>query len=245
MLELERHTRTAVQHRLTTSLARSDAEVLEAQRLRYRIFAEEMGASLPGQKGVDRDIYDRHCEHLLVRESEDDRIVGTFRMLPPEQARKIGGFHAQTQFDLTRLSHLRERMVEVGRACVHRDYRSGATFAELLGGISQYMEHNRHEYLIGCASISIADGGHVAASLYRKLHRIYGAPIEYRVFPRNPLPLDALNPYLDVEVPPLLKGYLRLGAWICGEPAWDAAFNTADLLVLLPKSRMPAGQDRR
>lgn len=245
MLELERHTRSAAQRRLTTSLARSDAEVLEAQRLRYKIFAEEMGASLPGQKGVDRDIYDRHCEHLLVRESEDDRIVGTFRMLPPEHARRIGGFHAQTQFDLTRLSHLRERMVEVGRACVHRDHRSGATFAELLGGIAQYMEHNRHEYLIGCASISIADGGHVAASLYRKLHRVYGAPIEYRVFPRNPLPLDALNPYLDVEVPPLLKGYLRLGAWICGEPAWDAAFNTADLLVLLPKSRMPAGHPGR
>jgi putative hemolysin len=246
MLELDRHTQSAAQHRLTTSLARSDADVLEAQRLRYKIFAEEMGANLPNsQKGIDRDIYDKYCEHLLVRESDDNRVIGTFRMLPPEQARKIGGYYAQTQFDLTRLLHLRERMVEIGRACVHRDHRSGATFTEILGGIAQYMKQHRHDYLIGCASISIADGGHVAASLYRKLHRIYGAPIEYRVFPRNPLPLDALNPYLDVEVPPLLKGYLRLGASICGEPAWDPAFNTANLLVLLPMSRISAGHQGR
>lgn len=246
MLELNRQTRSATPHRLITSLARSDAEVLEAQRLRYRIFAEEMGASLPdGKKGIDRDIYDKYCEHLLVRESDDNRVVGTFRMLPPEQAHKIGGYCSQNQFDLTRLHHLRERMVEVGRACVHRDHRSGATFTELLGGISQYMKQNRHEYLIGSTCISIADGGHVAASLYRKLHRIYGAPIEYTVFPRNPLPLEALNPYLDAPVPPLLKGYLRLGAWICGEPAWDPAFNTADLLVLLPISRMSAGHPNR
>ncbi|MCK9200040.1 MAG: GNAT family N-acetyltransferase [Gallionella sp.] len=239
MLELNRQPQSAVKHRLITSLARNDAEVQEAQRLRYKIFAEEMGASLPSaHEGIDRDIYDKYCEHLLVREDDDNRVVGTYRILSPDQAQKIGGYYAQTEFDLTRLLHLRESMVEIGRACVHRDYRDGATITQLWGGIAQYMQHNRHDYLIGCASISIADGGHVAASLYRKLHRIYGAPIEYSVFPRNPLPLDALNPYLDAPIPPLLKGYLRLGAWICGEPAWDPEFNTADLLVLLPMSRM-------
>lgn len=239
MLQLDRPTHTLPRRRLTTSLARSDAEVLEAQRLRHRIFAEELGISPPSAaEGIDRDIYDKYCQHLLVRESDDNRVVGAFRMLPPEQAQKIGGFHAQTQFDLTRLSHLRERMAEVSRACVHRKHRNGSTFTELLCGITGYMQQHRHEYLIGSACISIADGGHVAASLYRKLRRIYGAPIEYRVFPRNPLPLDALNPYLDAPIPPLLKGYLRLGAWICGEPAWNPEFNTADLLILLPVSRM-------
>lgn len=239
MPELRKHPQTAARPGLTTSLAHNEAEVMEAQRLRYKIFAEEMGIGLPGgQKGIDRDIYDKYSEHVLVRESDDNRVVGTFRMLLPEQARKIGGYHSQTQFDLTRLLHLRGRMAEIGRACVHRDYRNGATFTQLLGGIAPYMEQNRQEYLIGCASISIADGGHVAASLYRKLHRIYGAPIEYSVFPRNPLPLDALNPYLDAPIPPLLNGYLRLGAWICGKPAWDPALNAANLLVLLPMSRM-------
>ena len=130
------------------------------------------------------------------------------------------------------------RMVEVGRSCVHSNYRDGATISQLWSGLAQYMQQHRHEYLIGCASISIADGGHVAASVYRKLLRIYGAPAEYSVFPRNPLPLHALNQYLDAPIPPLIKGYLRLGAYICGEPAWDPEFNTADLFILLPMSRM-------
>jgi len=239
MLELNRQIQPAVKHRPTASMARNELEILEAQRLRYKVFGEEMGANLPGAKeGVDRDIFDKYCEHLLVRESDANRVVGTYRILSPDQAKKIGGYCVQTKFDLTRLLHLGDRMVEVGRSCVHWDYRDGATITQLWGGLAQYMQRGGHEYIIGCASIGIADGGHVAASIYRKLHRIYSAPVEYSVFPRNPLPLHALNPYLDAPIPPLIKGYLRLGAYICGEPAWDAEFNTADLLILLPMSRM-------
>lgn len=239
MLELNRQTQPVVQRRLITALAHGETEVLEAQRLRYKVFAEEMGANLPGAKEeIDCDIFDRHCEHLLVRESDENKVVGTYRILSPGQAEKIGGYYSQTEFDLTRLLHLGDCMVEVGRACVHRDYRDGAVIAQLWGGLAQYMRQNGHEYLIGCASIGMADGGHVAASLYRKLHRVYAAPVEYSVFPRCPLPLHALNPYLDTPIPPLLKGYLRLGAYICGEPAWDPEFNTADLFMLLPMSRM-------
>jgi len=239
MLELNRQTQPAVQRHLITSLAHSEAEVLEAQRLRYKVFAEEMGANLPSaSEGIDRDIFDKYCDHLLVRESGANKVVGTYRILSPDQAQKIGGYYAQTEFDLTRLLHLSDCMVEVGRSCVHWDYRDGATITQLWGGLAQYMQRSGHEYLIGCASIGIADGGHVAASIYRKLHRLYSAPVEYSVFPRNPLPLHALNQYLDAPIPPLIKGYLRLGAYICGEPAWDAEFNTADLLILLPVSRM-------
>lgn len=239
MQELDRQNRSAVQHRLVTSLARSETEVLEAQRLRYKVFGEEMGANLSSaNEGIDRDIFDPYCDHLLVRESIENRVVGTYRILPPEQARKIGGYYSQTEFDLTRLLHLGDRMAEVGRSCVHWDYRDGAIITHLWSGLAQYIQKNGYEYLIGCASISMADGGHVAASVYRKLHRIYGAPIEYSVFPRNPLPLHALNQHLDAPIPPLIKGYLRLGAYICGEPAWDAEFNTADLLILLPMSRL-------
>lgn len=239
MLELNRQTQPATQRRLITGLAHSEAEVLEAQRLRYKVFAGEMGASLPSAKEeIDRDIFDKYCEHLLVRESDGNKVVGTYRILSPGQAQKIGGYYAQSEFDLTRLLHLKDRMVEVGRSCVHRDYRDGSVITQLWGGLAQYMQKNGHEYLIGCASIGMADGGHVAASIYRKLHRIYAAPIEYSAFPRNPLPLHALNQYLDAPIPPLLKGYLRLGAYICGEPALDFIFNTADLLILLPMSRM-------
>lgn len=241
MLELNRQNQVVTQRRLTTGLAHSEAEVLEAQHLRYKVFAEEMGANLPNaSEGIDRDIFDPYCEHLLVRESDGNKVVGTYRILPPDQAQKIGGYYAQTEFDLTRLLHLSDRMVEVGRSCVHRDYRDGATITQLWGGLAQYVQKSGHQYLIGCASIGMADGGHVAASVYRKLHRIYTAPVEYSVFPQNPLPLHALNQHLDAPIPPLLKGYLRLGAYICGEPAWDPEFNTADLLILLPMSRLNA-----
>ena len=213
MLELNRQTQADTKRRLITSLAHNEAEILEAQRLRYKVFAEEMGANLPSaNEGIDRDSYDKYCEHLLVRESTENKVVGTYRILSPDQAEKIGGYYSQTEFDLTRLLHLSDRMVEVGRTCVHRDYRNGATITQLWNGLAQYMQQHGHEYLIGCASISMADGGHVAASIYRKLHRIYSAPVEYSVFPRCPLPLDALNQYLDAPIPSLLKGYLRLGA---------------------------------
>ena len=239
MLELNRQPQALAHRHLTTAFARSETEIIEAQRLRYKVFAEEMGANLPSAKeGIDRDIFDSYCEHLLVRESAENKVIGTYRILSPGQAEKIGGYYSETEFDLTRLMHLGDRMVEVGRSCVHRDFRDGATITQLWGGLAQYMLKNGHEYLIGCASISMADGGHVAASLYRKLHRLHAAPVEYSVFPRCPLPLHALNQYLDAPIPPLLKGYLRLGAYICGEPAWDPEFNTADLFILLPLSRL-------
>ena len=239
MLDISRQLQPAEHRHLVTSIARSETEIIEAQQLRYKVFAEEMGARLPSTaEGIDCDIYDQYCEHLLVRETEENRVVGTYRMLTPNQAEKIGGYYSQTEFDMTRLLHLTDRTLEVGRSCVHRDFRNGATITHLWSGLAQYMLQHGFEYLIGCASISMADGGHIAASVYRKLHRLYSAPAEYSVFPLCPLPLNALNAYLDAPIPPLIKGYLRLGAYICGEPAWDPDFNTADLFILLPMSRL-------
>lgn len=239
MQELDHQTRHDLRRHLITGLARSEAEVAEAQRLRYKVFAGEMGASLAGShEGMDRDIFDKYCDHLVVRESDENKVVGTHRLLPPDRAQQAGGYDLQAGFDMTRLLHLRDRMVEAGRSCLHANHRNGATVAHLCEGLARYMQQGGYDYLIGCASISIADGGHVAASLYRKLCRIYSAPVEYSVFPRCPLPLHALDQYLDAPVPPLLKGYLRLGGHICGEPAWNADFNTADLFILLPMSRL-------
>ena len=227
------------QNKFTLSMARTDAETEEAQRLRYKVFAEEMGARLTSaDEGIDRDIFDPYCEHLLVRDNSDNKVIGTYRILPPDRARTICGYYSDTEFDLVRLDHLRDRMVEVGRSCVHRNYRDGATIAQLWSGLADYMVKHKHEYLIGCASISMGDGGHYAASIYHKLSKLYAAPAEYRVFPRCPLPLESLNATLDVTIPPLIKGYLRLGAYIGGEPAWDPDFNTADLFILLPMSRL-------
>lgn len=220
------------------SLARSPSEVREAQALRYRVFAEEMGAQLPGKERLDRDGFDPFCDHLLVRDRENGKVVGTYRILSPEMANEAGGYYSAGEFDLSRLEPLFDRTVEVGRACVHPDYRNGTTIALLWAGLARYMLLNRYDYLIGCASISMADGGHLAASLYNRLKNDYLAPAEYRVFPRCPLPLDALQDVIDAPCPALVKGYLRLGAYVCGDPAWDPNFNTADLLVMLPISRM-------
>lgn len=238
---LHKRTQTFVRSapRLHVALAGCDSEILEAQKLRHRIFADEMGARLPTRTpGVDRDIYDPHCEHLIVRDEAHGRIVGTYRILSPSAARDVGGYYSENEFDLTRLQHLRSRMVEIGRSCIDADYRSGAVIALLWSGIARYMQEHGHDYLIGCASMSMGDGGHHAASLYNHLRTAHAAPVEYHVFPRHPLPLDKLRGDLEATPPPLIKGYLRAGAWICGAPAWDPDFNTADLPVLLSMSKL-------
>ena len=227
------------QPRLSVSFARTEQEVREAQRLRYKVFAEEMGARLPDpESGLDQDLFDPFCEHLLVRDQVTLEVVGTYRLLTPEQARRIGSFYSLTEFDLTRLTHLLERTVEVGRSCVHPDYRSGSVIAMLWAALTRYAHQNGYDYLIGCASIPMQDGGHAAASIFRRIGMEHMSPVEWRVFPRNRLPLESLDNTLNVPLPPLLKGYMRLGCFVCGEPAWDPDFNTADLLLILPMRLM-------
>lgn len=241
MLDLIKQQEREPQRRLTYSLARTQTELEAAQRIRFKVFAEEMGAKLPSAHlGLDIDRFDKYCDHLLVRDHSNEKVVGTYRILPPEQAVKAGGYYSETEFDLSRLTNLRDRMVEVGRSCVHEDYRDGATITQLWSGLADYVGKHNHEYLIGCASISMGDGGHYAASVYNKIHKLHAAPAEYRVFPHCRLPLESLNQELDVIIPPLIKGYLRLGAYIAGEPAWDPDFNCADVFILMPVSRMNA-----
>ncbi len=219
---------------LQISWALNAQEICEAQRLRYAVFAEDMGAQLAfNGSGLDIDEFDAYCDHLLVRDQESLQVVGTYRVLPPHKAREIGHLYSDSEFDLTRLNHLRPKLVEVGRSCVHADYRSGAVIMALWSGLAQYMQLHQYEIMLGCASIPMADGGHFAASLFNSLKNEQLAPIENHAFPHVPLPLDRLNGGLEVDPPPLIKGYLKLGAKICSAPAWDPQFNTADVLTIL------------
>ncbi|MBA3034771.1 MAG: GNAT family N-acetyltransferase [Gammaproteobacteria bacterium] len=224
------------------SLALNAHEVKEAQRLRYRVFVEELGARIQTPiAGVDADRFDRHCEHLIVRDTSNagaGRVVGTYRILTPEAASRAGNYYSESEFDLTRLRYLRDGMVEVGRSCIHPDYRNGTVIALLWSKLAEFMARHDYRTLIGCASVSMADGGHNAANLFVQLLDAHLAPLEYRVFPREPLPFERLVTGRAAAIPPLLKGYLRAGAWVCGEPAWNADFNTADLPLLLPMSRL-------
>jgi len=227
--------------------ARDEGEVREAQRLRYAVFADEMGARLSPPAGtppgLDVDVFDPFCEHLLVRLATDDgepgEVIGTYRVLTPAAARRVGGLYSETEFDLTRLRPLRSRMVELGRSCVHPDHRSGGAILALWGALAEFMVRNQLDTMVGCASISMRDGGHVAASLWQQLSQTHLAPIEWRVEPRLPLPIDDLDRHLDVEAPPLIKGYLRCGARVLGAPAWDPDFNTADLPLLMRIDDLP------
>lgn len=223
--------------RLSVGLANDDEERRAAQRLRWRVFADELGAKLDSaEPGIDQDIFDAYCEHLVVRDGGE--VVGTYRLLPPEGAKRIGLYYSETEFDLIRLRGIRARMVEVGRSCIAPGYRSGAVIALLWSGLARYMLAHGHGYLAGCASICLDDGGHAAAALQRLDEHL--APLEYRVTPRRAVPFQNELPCGKTSLPPLVKGYLRCGAWVCGEPAWDPEFNCADFFMLLPLARIEA-----
>ncbi len=233
--------------RLDVAWACDESEVREAQRLRHLVFAQELGARLsppPGTPaGLDVDVYDPYCEHLLVRlggpGAEPGPVIGTYRVLTPAAAQRVGGLYSETEFDLTRLRPLRDKMVELGRSCVHPDHRSGGAILALWGALAEFMVRNGLDTMVGCASVSMRDGGHLAASLWEQLRHTHLAPIEWQVRPRLPLPVDKLNRQLAVEAPALIRGYLRCGARILGAPAWDPDFNTADLPMLMRIDDLP------
>lgn len=232
--------------RLALGLAQSTADIVAAQRLRYAVFADELGARLTGPApGIDEDRFDPYCEHLVVRDLVAGEVVGTYRILTPRGARSAGGYYSEQEFDLARLDHLRPGLVEVGRSCIHPEHRTGAVIALLWSGLARFMLAGGYTHFVGCASLSMADGGHAAANLYRRIARTHLAPREYHVFPRCPLPVAGLADGCAAVLPPLVKGYLRLGAYVCGEPAWDPDFNTADLAMLMPLARIDPRYARR
>jgi putative hemolysin len=230
---------------LTVSWARHADEIRQAQRLRFRVFADEMGARLTTTLPEhDVDLFDNYCEHLLVRDQLSNEVVGTYRLLTPAQALRVGSTYSDLEFDLTRLRGLRDRMVELGRSCVHPDYRHGGVIMALWGALAEFMVRNKLDTMIGCASIPMLHNGIVsgdpAASIWHQLKATHLAPFELQVRPRLPLPLAQLNCNLPVEPPALIKGYLRLGAKVLGAPAWDPDFNTADLPMLMRIHDLPA-----
>ena len=243
----------AARTRLHVGWASTEEDVRQAQRLRHQVFALEMGARLtppPGTPdGLDADRFDPFCEHLLVRcldeEGMPGEVVGTYRVLTPEAARRAGGLYSDTEFDLSRLDGLRPSMVELGRSCVHPEHRHGGAIMALWAGLTEFMLRNQLDTMIGCASISMRDGGHYAASLWKQLQTSHLASSEWQVQPRLPLPVAELRQDLVVEPPPLIRGYLRCGARILGGPAWDPDFNTADLPMLMRVADLPARYRRQ
>ncbi len=221
-------------------IADDQSQVSAAQRLRHDVFAGELGAHLPGAvDGRDVDEFDDFCDHLIVRDDATGAVVGTYRLLPPAAAARAGSRYGDAQFDLSRLAPLRDQLVETGRSCVHPDHRSGAVVNLMWAGLARYLHLKNLRWLGGCASVGLDDGGRTAAGVRARASARHLSPPALRVRPRRPwlagtdLVGDPATP-----VPPLLRGYLRLGSWICGEPAYDPDFRTADFYVLFSMDRM-------
>jgi putative hemolysin len=234
--------------------ADSESDLQAAQALRYQVFAVELGARLAQQAvdcGRDIDRFDAYCDHLLVWAVDAGgqsprELVGTYRVLGPEAARRAGGLYAEQEFDLSPLTALRPRMIELGRACVAPAWRSGGVILALWTALGQYMVRRELETMVGCASVGLLDGGGFAHALWQTLRQTHLVDAEWLVAPRIPLTLpagaahaaEAAVPLPMRAMPPLIKGYLRGGARVLGPPAYDRDFHTADLPIMMRRQEL-------
>jgi putative hemolysin len=226
-------------------LLSTDSTLIEAaQRLRHEVFASEPGFVLRAHRtGMDVDRFDEHCDHLLVREDNSGDLVGCYRMLSPAGALAAGGLYTATEFDIAALDPLRPSLVEMGRAAVRHDHRNGAVVLLMWAGILAYLDHRGYDYVAGCVSVPVRGSGELPGSQIRGVRdfvlRRHAEP-RYRMHPYRPVvidgrPLDDIPPPTRPVIPPLMRGYLRLGARICGEPAYDPDFGVGDFPAVLDK----------
>lgn len=215
-------------------------DIIAAQRMRYRIFSTEYGARMSAPFGLDRDRYDKHCLHLVVRDTDQDNsIVGYTRVLTDHSAARIGGFYSRDEFDLSMLSGLDGRVAELGRTCIQPEYRNGAVITSLWSRLARFMMDEDIRYLIGCASVSL-DENFDLDSIRARIRARHLSVEQQRVLPKLPRDANAMeDPQGLVPMPPLLKAYLRMGARVCGEPCLDPDFNCLDFFILLGIESLP------
>jgi putative hemolysin len=215
-------------------LASSEADRIGAFRLRFLVFNLELNEGLEAAyaNGQDTDEFDGVCDHLIVEHAVTAKIVGTYRLQTGAMASANVGFYSEREFDFSPYKQLGNSVIELGRACVHRDHRSSEVLSLLWRGIAQYAIKHGGRYLIGCSSLTSQDPAHGTA--------VYGAMREHLVDPQlrtTPQPAFAM-PLRSPEgasdkVPKLLRAYLAVGAKICGPPAIDREFKTIDFLTLM------------
>ena len=213
--------------------------------LRHQVFVSEMGANpgLASSGELERDVFDPFCEHLIAVEKATGRIVGTCRMLLPDKAEELGCLYCDGEFWMTRLNPVRDQIVEVGRTCVAPGYRNGVTIRLLWAALVDYVGTTGQRYALGAASVSLADGGELAMRLYRHLSTTSMADEPWRTWPRRRLPMieQPFDQQALLQMPPLIKSYVRMGARLMGEPHYDVDFGCADFPVIVDMW----GMDRR
>jgi L-ornithine Nalpha-acyltransferase len=241
---------------LEVRLAKTPLDLEAAQRLRYQVFYEEMGATPLSNdilRGLDSDRFDALCDHLLVIDPllpKEQSVVGTYRLLPGSRLDDPADFYSASEFDLNPMlanGPVLNRLLECGRSCIAKGYRGNRTVQMLWRGIAAYMADHQIEAMFGCASLPGTNAAALAPQL-AFLHHQALAPLPLRVtaLPERAAPLEQLNcPRPDKRsilknLPPLIKAYLRLGAWVGDGASIDRQFDTTDVFILLPTNNIPA-----
>ncbi len=229
--------------RFIIKTAQNHEDLAAILRLRYDIFYRELLEKKCILTGIDIDKFDFICDHLIIIDKKTSRYIGTYRLLCSLFSKR---FYSATEFDLNSILALPGVKLELGRACVHKDYRTGSTITHLWRGISSYMNETGTKYLFGCSSVKNQDKSEIAR-IYRHLSDNHLTPVHYRAYPKRKFKIKKLPQILQtleqtrpadqdesvVElIPALLKSYINMGALVCGEPAYDRKFKCADFLTL-------------
>lgn len=222
-------------------LATADADLIATQRLRFDVFNLELNEGLDSAylSGLDRDRFDAACDHLIVEDMRCGEVVGTYRLQTGQLAAAHHGYYSEQEFDFAPFESIRCELVELGRACVHRDHRKLSVLNLLWRGIVRYTSERGARYLVGCSSLTTQDIA-LGHAMFERLRGRHLVEVRFRT---QPLPSHALPPAqhdAECEPPPrLLRAYLALGAKICGAPAIDREFKTIDFLTFLDLGALP------
>jgi putative hemolysin len=227
-------------------LARTEEERKQAYRLRYEIFLKELGDNshmLPAE-GIETDIYDGSCDHLVIIDTEKNLTVGTYRLLSGSKVDPKIGFYAEKIFEISKIKNLGKNILELGRSCVHKDYREGLIIDLLWKGIAEYIKQNNIRYLFGSVRLLTTDPLEVS-EIFSLIKEKYYAPESMRI---RPLKESTFEELIELKVsdckktflklPALVKGYLRLGLKVYGAPAWDRHLESVVLFVALDINEM-------
>ncbi len=238
-------------------VAENSDEIARAQKLRYDVFKEEQGrlgriSQAQAAAKIDADVFDNFCLHLIVIEKSSGRIVGTYRVHPGCVAKNGIGFYSEGEYSISNLAKYSDELLEYGRSCVAPEYRNGAVVSLLWAGIGELHSRSRMRYLMGCVSLESVDPV-VGWAIYKHALGMVRpttpppvqatAKAEYVLsYPGDKAVADYIDAHrgsLQSEMPPLLKGYLRLGAYLAGEPALDSDFGAIDIFIWLDLANTP------
>lgn len=223
---------------LAANITKDPSDLQQAYALRYQVFKEAFDAQFENEEGLETDAYDDQCEHLVVKDLESNAVIAYSRIMTHYHPTSSDVFYSSGEFDLSKVLESNKRYIEIGRTCIHPDYRNGTAIALLWGQIGQFMLNHDIDYLMGCASIDLQPGVAKALAVMNYVRQHHFSDEGKRVVPKQGLPAVEFERCQKSDLPPLLKAYLRMGCIACGEAYWDREFNCADVFLLLDRNKL-------